>query len=70
MACGPCQRACCTQKQDDKANSVCHELQTNHLLKSERVMKSHTYRINRGVRDGASWEKVLQNIICSDEWRA
>ena len=34
-------------------NSVCHEFETNPQLKSERnehAMKSHTCRINRGVR--------------------
>ena len=40
-------------KQEDKENSVCHELQTNHQLMNEHAMKLHTYRINRGVH-GAS----------------
>ena len=56
-------------RQEDKENSVCRELQKNRLLKSEHVMKSHTYRINRGMH-GASWGKVVKNLICSDQWRA
>ena len=48
-----------SQKQEDKANSVCHELQTIQLM-NEHAMKSHTNRINRGVH-GASWGKVVQN---------
>ena len=34
-----------SQKQEDKVNSECHELQTNPQLRNE-----HTCRINRGVR--------------------
>ena len=52
-----------------KGNSACRELQMNRLLKGEHVTKSHAYRINRGVR-GALWRKVVQNFICSDQWRA
>ena len=43
-------------RQEDKENSACRELQMNRLLKSEHAMKSHTYRINRGVHC-ASWER-------------
>ena len=57
-----------SQKQEDKGNSVCHELQTNHQPMSKYAMKSHTYRVNRGVH-GASWCKVVQNRICSDQWK-
>ena len=39
-----------SQKQEDMVNSVCHELQTNPQLRTEHAMKSHTCRINRGVR--------------------
>ena len=39
-----------SQKQEDKVNSVCHELQTNPQLRNEHAMRSHTCRINRGVR--------------------
>ena len=39
-----------SQKQEDTVNSVCHELQTNPQLRNEHAMKSHTCRINRGVR--------------------
>ena len=39
-----------SQKQDDKVNSVYHELQINPQLRNEHPMKSHICRINRGVR--------------------
>ena len=53
-----------SQKQEDKVNSACYELQTNHQQMSEHGMKSHTCRINRGVH-GASWGKVVQNAAAS-----
>ena len=58
-----------SRKQENKVNSACHELQWKHPQMSEHAMKSRTYRINRGVH-GASWEEVVQNRICSGQWKA
>ena len=35
-----------SQKQEDKVNSVCHELQTNPQLRNEHAMKSHTLAVS------------------------
>ena len=48
MAGKSCQRA--RRSRRTRRNSMCHELQTNPQVRNEHAMKSHSCRINRGLR--------------------